>query len=118
MAIMIKYSATKVAAKFNALAEIHPTVQAAVKPKKSGHTQARPIGNIDFDKPGRLRVGHLMTVFRISHSGFYQRLKRGEIPPPDGYYPGITRQRHPSKKPRRTPFWFTSTIAPLLGVKS
>lgn len=53
---------------------------------------------VPLDQPGRLRVGHLMSLYGCSHQTIYNRLKSGLIPPPDGC------------DPRK--FWLTSTILP------
>ena len=66
------------------------------------HTKAKSLENIDFDKPGWLRVGHLMTAFSISHSTLYKHIKHGQIPSPDG---------HIGKRP----FWRTETIRAVLS---
>jgi hypothetical protein len=75
------------------------------KPKKTtGHAKPLPIDKSALLKPGRLRPGHLMHLFEISHTTLYARLAEGLIPPPD-------------LKECKRPIWFTSTIAPLFGVK-
>lgn len=51
---------------------------------RTSHTQARPLTHIDLDKPGRLRVGHMMTLFSVSHSTLYSHIRAGRIPKPDG----------------------------------
>jgi hypothetical protein len=53
-------------------------------PAKSGHSKALPIAGIDLQQPGRLRAGHLMTLFSVSHSTLYNRIRTGLIPKPDG----------------------------------
>jgi hypothetical protein len=53
-------------------------------PAKSGHSKALPITGIDLKQPGRLRAGHLMTLFSVSHSTLYNRIRAGIIPKPDG----------------------------------
>lgn len=79
-----------------------PTTEA--KPKPQGHCKPLPFDPADLRKPGRLRVGHLMALFDVSHSTFYKHVAAGLIPKPDGY-------------DFKRPFWFTATIAPLFGVK-
>ena len=49
----------------------------------------------------RLRVGHLMKLFALSHSSVYKRVQSGQIPRPDGY-------------DNRRPYWRTSTVRPFL----
>ena len=68
----------------------------------NNHTKAQPLTNIDLDKPGRLRVGHLMTLFSVSHSTLYKHIKHGQIPAPDG---------HDGNRP----FWRTETIRSALA---
>ena len=84
-------------------ASSHPAARA--RGKRGGHTKARPIDHISFDpsKPCRLRVGHLMTIYCVSHSGLYNMIKRGEVPPPDGYF---------GNGKKKTPFWLTTTVSP------
>ena len=60
-----------------------------------GHSKALP--RIDLNQPGRLRVGHLMTFYGLSHSSVYAHLKKGLLPPPDGVI-------------CRRSYWLTSTI--------
>jgi predicted DNA-binding transcriptional regulator AlpA len=64
--------------------------------KRCCHSKPLPIQNLDLNQPGRLRVGHLMTLFSVSHSSIYKRLADGRIPPPDGRDPRL--------------YWLTSTI--------
>ena len=71
---------------------------------KPGHAKPLPFNKADLLKPGRLKPGHLMTLFGISHSTLYKRRADGLIPPPD-------------LKEYGRPLWFTSTIAPFFGVK-
>jgi hypothetical protein len=75
-----------------------PVTPAPAKPKKkyNGNTKARPVP-FGIDQPGRLRVGHLLTLLGgICPATFYKRLNAGDVPPPDG------------RNPR--PYWMTSTI--------
>lgn len=68
-----------------------------VKPQKSirGHSKALP--RIDLNEPGRLRVGHLMTFYGLSHSSVYSHLRKKLLPPRDGVVAG-------------RPYWRTETI--------
>lgn len=70
------------------------------KPKKPGHSRPLPV-LLDLNQPGWLRVGHLLTLFSISHATLYNRIKQGILPQPDGY--------DGSK-----PYWKTETIKKLL----
>lgn len=66
-------------------------------PKKSqGHSKALPV-TVDMNQPGRLRIGHLLTIYAVSHSSFYSHVKAGLIPQADG-------------KDGGRPWWKTSTI--------
>jgi len=65
--------------------------------QRQTHTRARPLTNIDLTKPGRLRVGHLLTLFSVSHSTLYSHIKFGLLPPPDG-------------KDGTRPYWLTQTV--------
>lgn len=51
-----------------------------------GHAKALPIP--DLNQPCRLRVGHLQTLYGLSHSAIYEHLKKGLIPPADGVIGG------------------------------
>ncbi len=70
------------------------TIRNSQKPSL-GHSKSLPVP--DFQTPGRLRIGHLMTVYRLSHSSVYTYLKRKWIPAPDG-------------KIGSRPYWLTKTI--------
>jgi predicted DNA-binding transcriptional regulator AlpA len=80
----------------------HPVNTAAPPKKQRGHARPLPVVTIDLSQPGRLRVGHLMSLLSISHSTCYARLGEGTIPPPDG-------------KDGRRPYWKTSTILAFLN---
>ena len=64
---------------------------------KRGHSKSLSVATIDLDKPGRLRAGHLLTLFSVSHSTLYNRINAGLIPQADG-------------ADGARPFWNTSTI--------
>ena len=70
------------------------------KPKKNGHAKALPV-MLDLNQPGRLRVGHMMTLLSVSHAGIYSRLREKKLPPMDG---------HDGKRG----FWKTSTVKKFL----
>jgi len=70
------------------------------KKKRSGHTKAKA-PTISLDQPGRLRVGHLLSLCSISHTKLYDGLKTGRYPKPDGY-------------DGKMPYWRTETIRQLL----
>ena len=51
---------------------------------KSGHTKARPVpAGLEGDV--RVRTGQVMTLYNVSHSTLYQRIRDGRIPKPDGH---------------------------------
>jgi|JI6StandDraft_1071083.scaffolds.fasta_scaffold78913_2 hypothetical protein len=77
------------------------TPSGPVDKAKRTHTQARSVANLRLDTPGRVRVGHMMTLLSVSHSTLYERIKSGAIPKPDG-------------KDGR-PYWHTSTVQTLLS---
>jgi hypothetical protein len=60
-----------------------------------GHCKALP--RVDLNQPIRLRIGHLMTYYDLSHSAVYVHIKNHLIPPADGKIGG--RQ-----------YWLASTI--------
>jgi len=60
-----------------------------------GHSKCLPAPDLAY--PGRLRVGHLMSLYRLSHSSIYTYLRRNWIPAPDG-------------KMGSRPYWLTKTI--------
>ena len=60
-----------------------------------GHSKA--LARVDLDQPGRLRIGHVMTYYGLSHSSVYAHLKKNLLPPPDGVVAG-------------RPYWRTETI--------
>jgi hypothetical protein len=52
--------------------------------KRSGHTKPKA-PEISLNEPGRLRIAHFQALLGgLSHSSFYQRLKLGRVPKPDG----------------------------------
>jgi hypothetical protein len=54
--------------------------------RQRGHAKARPAP--DLNLPGRLRIGHLQTLYDVSPSTVYVYLKKGLIPPADGVIAG------------------------------
>lgn len=68
-------------------------------PDSSSRAQTRsrakpPI--IDLNQPGRLSVGNMLALFNVSAATFYDGMKSGRYPQPDGY-------------DGRKPFWKTAT---------
>lgn len=68
--------------------------------QRCGHARPLPVPQ-ELQGLARLRVGHVMAVFAVSHSTLYSRLKDGTIPLPDG--------RDGSR-----PFWRLATIRAVL----
>lgn len=56
----------------------------AKRRKSCGHSQPLPVPR-DLQEMSRLRVGHLIAALAISHSGLYERMRKGTIPRPDGH---------------------------------
>lgn len=72
------------------------------KPVERITYKRKPVApQISLDQPGRLRFANLMALLSISHQTLYGRIASGDVPPPDGY-------------DGRRPYWFCSTIRPLL----
>jgi predicted DNA-binding transcriptional regulator AlpA len=74
---------------------------AAPVKRTNGNARPLPLPFPDLQQCGRLRVGHLLTVFGISSPEFYKRLKAGQIPAPAG------------KDPR--PYWEAQTVRAYLA---
>lgn len=55
---------------------------------------------IPLDQPGRLRIAHLLAIFAINKTTYYNRRNAGHLPLPDGN--------------DGRPFYNTSTIRPLV----
>lgn len=79
------------------LAPANPAPSAPVRVAKNGHSKPLSTATIDLEQPGRLRAGHLMTLFSVSHSTLYNRIRTGLIPQPDG-------------ADGTRPFWKTETV--------
>jgi len=63
--------------------------------RKSGNTRPLPLP-FDLHQCGRLRIGHLLTVYGVSAPEFYKRAKAGLMPVADG------------RDPR--PYWEAQTV--------
>ncbi len=63
--------------------------------KQRGHSRTLPYP--DLDVPGRLRIGHILTIYGISHSSYYVHAEKGYLPKPDG-------------RVGKRPYWRTETI--------
>jgi len=57
-----------------------PTVAARRRSTKSRAS----VPAISLDQPGRLRVAHMLALLAVSHASFYNGLKVGKYPKPDG----------------------------------
>lgn len=84
--------------------ELREQPSAPPSKRRESHTRAQPLTFVDLDKPGRLRVGHLLTLFSVSHSTLYKHIQLGHIPPPDG-------------KSGLRPYWNTATVREALSPK-
>lgn len=83
------------------MALIFKNQNTATPKTQRGHSKALPV-TVSLDQPGRLRIGHLQTLFAVSHSQIYSLIKSGAIPKPDG------------KDGGRRPYWKTETIKQVL----
>lgn len=68
---------------------------------RNGHTRPMTLTFVDLSKPGRIRIGHMMTLFSVSHSTLYKRIESSVIPKPDG-------------KDGKRPYWLHETVRPLV----
>lgn len=75
---------------------IRGSANGPAKKKSNGHTKAVP-PTIPLDQPGRLRTGHLMSIFSVSHSTLCAGRKSGRYPKEDGY-------------DGKMPYWNTETV--------
>ncbi len=70
------------------------------KSGKSGHTKPE-VPPFSLDIPARVRVKHWLALVSVSHSTFYEGLKTGRYPKPDGY-------------DGKFPYWRTITVRKFL----
>ena len=70
------------------------------RPPRTGSAKPRPV-TLDLSQPGRLRVGHLLTLLGISSASLYRLINEGKVPAADG-------------RMGRSPYWNTSTVRKLL----
>ena len=73
----------------------------ATPSNSSKRTRAKP-PVIDLSQPGRLSLGNMLALFNVSAATFYEGLKSGRYPKPDGY-------------DGRRPFWKTATALAALA---
>ena len=71
------------------------------KQVRGGHAKPLKV-HLDLSQPGRLRLGHLLTLYSVSCTTLYKGIKAGTYPPPDGR-DGVR------------PYWNTETIRKFLG---
>ncbi|QIN63108.1 hypothetical protein SBC1_31320 [Caballeronia sp. SBC1] len=91
--------------------EVKPAVPVVVeaipaeKPKRVYKNTQPKAPLITLDEPGLIRNAHFQALLGgLSQAAFYQRRKKGAVPPPDGHDP--------------RPYWKTSTVKSFLdGVK-
>ena len=77
----------------------HSSGVAQSKVRRNGHCKPLPV-TIDLNQPGRLRVGHCLTLFSVSHASFYRGL-------------GTKYPRQDGNDGR--PYWTTTTIRQCLA---
>jgi len=58
------------------------TPTAVAHPRSTKSRASAPA--ISLDQPGRLRVTHMLALLAVSHASFYNGLKDGKYPKPDG----------------------------------
>ena len=73
--------------------------------QKSKHSRAAAPLPMSLDQHWRLRVKHMQTIYSVSHTTLYARIKQGLIPPPDGY----DLPNRPKGK-QGQPYWNSETI--------
>ncbi len=86
-------------------AEITAKPVAKIENKNPGQARRLPINDVCFDKPQRLRVGHLLSILQISAPQFYKMKASGKIPPPAGHF---------GEGVRPTPYWLSTDIAKII----
>jgi len=86
-----------------AVVESKPADKSADKPKRIYKNTQPKAPLITLDEPGLIRNAHFQALLGgLSQAAFYQRRKKGMVPPPDGYDP--------------RPYWRTSTVKAYLTV--
>jgi hypothetical protein len=71
--------------------------------RRSGNVKPIPPA-ISLDQPGRIRTANFQALLGgLSSPAFYQRMKKGLVPPHDGYDP--------------RPYWKTETVKKFLTEK-
>jgi len=73
------------------------TSQSEAPQRKGQIGHCKSLAVPDLNTPVRLRIGHLLTLYGVSHTTYYRHLDKQLIPQPDGFVAG-------------RPFWKTSTI--------
>lgn len=73
------------------------TILKAAEPRTCLRGHAKALPRPDLNQPGRVRVGHLMSLYGLSHSSIYAHLRKKLLPPPDGAIAG-------------RPYWWPETI--------
>lgn len=53
--------------------------------KLSKHARPAVPPPLPLDQPWRVRVKHMQAIYSVSHTTLYDRIKKGLIPPADGY---------------------------------
>ncbi|MGF6905343.1 hypothetical protein [Paraburkholderia sp. GAS348] len=89
---------------------VAPVTSKQAKPRRgprTGNTKPRPV-MVSLDQPGRLRVGHLLTLLSISSVTLYKGLNLNDDPARPYLYP------KPDGYMGRSPYWNTRTIREFL----
>lgn len=85
---------------FKSSATVKPLHERNITKPRNGHAKAIPVTFLHLNRPGRVRIGHMLTLLQISHSTLYKRIDSGQLPKPDG-------------KDTR-PYWHTETVRALV----
>lgn len=60
-------------------------METAIKNATYPHSTPNAIAHmVNLNQPGRLRIKHLLALFSVSRASFYNGMKDGRYPKPDG----------------------------------
>lgn len=77
--------------------------EATTRKRGAGSAHRKPVSADMLSGPGRLNAGHLLTLLDISSPTLYARIKRGQVPPPEGH------------DGRGHPYWHAATMRAYLA---
>lgn len=77
--------------------------EATARKRGAGSAHRKPVSQAMLNGPGWLKVGHLLTLLDCSSPTLYARIKRGQMPPPDGY------------DARGHPYWLPASVRAYLA---